>query len=93
MYFFEKKKKTNNFQSIVCSTNVLLFDVQIISIHCFVLFFSILNQKKEVETKGKSKKKKKILKLHDFFFILCWKDIYLRLIIYQTGITMNLSYK
>ena len=82
MYFFEEKK-SNNFQSIVCSTNLLLFDVPTIWIHYFVLFFSILSPKKKGETKRKSQQQQKKTQAAWFFFILCWKDIYLRLIIYH----------
>ena len=69
MYFFEKKK-SNNFQTIVCSTNLLLFDVPTISIHYFVLFFSILSPKKKGETKGKSQQQQKNSSCMIFFHIM-----------------------
>ena len=93
-----KKKFPKIFQSILCrmdkwnlflSTNVLLFDVLTILIHHFVLFFSILSQKEKfyVKKKNHTQSSCKI-----FFRILCRMDIYFkRLIIYQSGIPMNIS--
>ena len=56
------KKVPKIFQSILCrmdkwnlflSTNLLLFDILIILIHHFVLFFSILRQKEKFYVKRK----------------------------------------
>ena len=39
-----------------------------------------------------SKEKQYSVKLHDFFFVFCWMDIFFkRLNIYKSGITMNIS--
>ena len=57
------------------STNLLLFDVPTISIHYFVLFFSILSPKKKGETKGKSQKKKKYSSCMIFFHIMLERHI------------------
>ena len=91
-----KKKLPKFFQSILCrmdkwnlflSTNVLLFDVLTILIHHFVLLFSIL-KKRSFVSKGK-----RILSQAAWFFFrfLCWMYTYLKsLMIYQSGITMNI---
>ena len=69
--------------------NVLLSDVLTILIHHFVLFFSILSQKKEILGQ---KQKQYSVKLLDCFCILCRMDIYFkRLVIYESGITMNIT--
>ena len=59
----KKEKIPEIFQSILCgmdkwnlilTTNVLLFDVLTILIHHFVLFFSILSQRKKIDVKRKN---------------------------------------
>ena len=78
------KKKSKRF-FILCrmekldllwGTNVLLFDVLTILIGHFVLFFSILSQKKKKKVLSR-KEKQYSVKLLDFFLhILCRMDIY-----------------
>ena len=66
-----------------------LFEVLIILMRHFVLFFSILSQKEKFYVKRKT-----ILSqaAWSFFRILCRMDIYFKmLVIYQSGITMNIS--
>ena len=102
--FFQKEKKTkkkkfpNIFQSILfqmdkcnlfLSTNILLFYVLIILIHhsCYSLVSSV--KKRNFMLKGKL-----ILSQAAwlFFRILCQMHIFFkRLIIYQNGITVNIS--
>ena len=90
--FFRKKSQIIfKAQCVAQMYFYLMFKSFQYTILCYSSVSSI--KKRKQKQKEKVKKKKKILKLHDFFFILCWKDIYLRLIIYQTGITMNLSNK
>ena len=69
--------------------NVLLFDVLIILMHHFVLFFNIRSQKEKFYVKRKNNTQ---LNCMIFFHILCRMEIYFkRLVIYQSGITMNIS--
>ena len=96
--FHAKIKIPKIFQSILCrmdkcnlflSTHVLLFYALTILILHFVLFFSILSQKNEIFCQ---KERQCSVKLHDFFRILCRMDInFKRFIIYQSGITINIS--
>ena len=75
--------------NLFLSTNVLLLDVLTILIHHFVLL-EYPQSKREILCQ---KEKQYSVKLHDFFFfcILCRMNIYFkRLIIYQSGITMNI---
>ena len=99
---YQKKKKVEKipeiFQSILCgmdkwnlilTTDVLLFDVLTILIHHFVLFFSILSQRKKFDVKRKNNTQSSYI---IFFCILCRMDIYFRrLVIDQIGIKMNIS--
>ena len=70
--------------NLFLSTNVLLFDVLI---HHFVLYFSILSQKKNLC----QKEKQYSFKLHDYCSYFMSDGHFNRLIIYQNGITMNIS--
>ena len=88
VFFF---KKRIFFQSVLCrmdkcnlflSTNVLLFDVLIILIHHFVLFFSIHSQKKKFYVKRKNTAQSSCMNFFVFFYFR---------IIYQSDITMNIS--
>ena len=75
--------------NLFLGTNVLLFDVLTILIHHFVLFFSILSQKKKFYVKRISNTSSSYMIL---FHILCRMDAYYKkLIIYQSGITMNVN--
>ena len=53
------------------------------------MLFSVSSvKKKNFSSKGKTI----LVKLRDFFCILCWMDIYSkRLVLYQSGISMNIS--
>ena len=95
------KKKIKNlkiFQRLLCrmdkwnlflSANVLLFDVLTILIHHFVLFFSILSQKEKFYVKRRNNTQSSCM---IFFCILSRMDIFFkRLIIYQSGITVNIT--
>ena len=75
--------------NLFLNTNVFLFYVLTILIHHSVLFFSILSQ----ENKFCVKKKTILNQVAWFFFrVLCRMGIYFKnLIIYQSGITMNIS--
>ena len=83
------KKIPKIFQSILCrmdkwnlflSTIILLFDVLTILMQHFVLLFSILIKKRNFRSKGNNSQSS------------CMMDIYFkRLIIYQSGITINMS--
>ena len=85
------------FQSTLCRmdkwnllliTNVLLFDVISILIHHFVLLFNILSQIEKFYVKRKINTQSSCM---IFFRILYRMDIYFkRLVIYQSGITMNI---
>ena len=75
--------------NLFLSTNVLLFEVLTILIHHFVLFFSILSQKEKFYVKRKNNAQSSSM---IFFRILCRVDIFFkRLIVYESGITMNMS--
>ena len=79
-----KEKIPKIFQSILCridkwnvflSTNIILFDVLIILIHHFVLFFSILSQKEKLYVKRKSNIQSSYL---IFFRVLCRMGIFFK---------------
>ena len=97
------KKKSQRF-FILCrmekldllwGTNVLLFDVLTISIGHFVLFFSILSQKKKKKKVLSQKEKQYSVKLLDFFLHILCLDFFLHILcrmdIYFTWGAHNLS--
>ena len=73
--------------NLFISSNLLLFDYYHFNTP-FCVIFSILSQKEKFYFKRKTI----LVKLRDFFCILCWMDIYSkRLVLYQSGISMNIS--
>ena len=74
--------------NLFLGTNVLLFDVLTILVHHFVLFCSILSQKKR---SFMSKRKPIVSQAPRFLFVFYVGWTFKRLNIYQSGITMNIS--
>ena len=88
-YVFPFAAKDYVFPLLLLSTHVLLFDVLTILIHYFVLFFRILIQKEKFYVKKKNNTQSSSM---IFFPHFMTDGHYFKwLIIYQSGITMNIN--
>ena len=88
-YVFPFAAKDYVFPLLLLSTHVLLFDVLTILIHYFVLFFRILIQKEKFYVKKKNNTQSSSM---IFFPHFMTNGHYFKwLIIYQSGITMNIN--